>query len=349
MLLFIAFQLSAQVLCTIKDTSVSRLLEEGFDIVDEVIGRDSHGLVRLTPTYDIAGRTEEGTEVVPSWLFGDDGGTTVVHIYRDDVNSRVLKVRESDDWWIHYYATPPGMTFVNMLQHFTVNELCREEDQIYQDEIIYFSAMNDTGARWAYVIYARDTRFDELGERIPLVDGRRFPSEQLSFRQISNLLHTIIRLTFRHAITGDLRTGDYEDMSFHLSLTDPNEIFVIPPKFPRRYQGEVHDIDLFMFMGFIMHGQTALHWTFARIDNRVIVRQAFYRDSVTPDPVLDIRFRPLSELLGEAFAGYDLSTVSSHFQEWLRLITGEYYAAQPNADAIPKITDLIDPGQYVLK
>jgi hypothetical protein len=357
MLLLIAFQLSAQVLCTFKDTSVSRLLEEGFAIADEVMDRDSHGFKRLSTTQYIGNMREEGTEVVPSWLLGGGGGTTVIHLHGGDPALPIFEVRERVDWSIRYYCIDQRETATDMLYYLSIDEVLRREPYTYQDEIVYFSrpVMTDAGCLSAYVIYARDERFPQIAEQLPLLTRTGFASEQLSFRQISNLMHTIIGMALRlrrHSFGFEAILADYGSISFHRSMTDRERIFVIPPKHGfgfAIYRDEREDErKLFAFMAFIMHGQLNPDvYYFAYIDQ--VISHAFYRDSETPDPIRLIRFRTLRELLGDEFAGYQLRSVRNDIQEWLGLIREEWYKPEPNPAAIPSIADFITGVAYILK
>jgi hypothetical protein len=90
MLMLMVLYLSTHVLCTVRDTSLSRLIDEGFGVSDQVLARDSRGIDRVLSQFQGAGGPR--TDFVPSWLLAGVGGIGVeIHL-----GDRIIGVEYGD-------------------------------------------------------------------------------------------------------------------------------------------------------------------------------------------------------------------------------------------------------------
>jgi hypothetical protein len=199
MLLLIVLYLSTYVLCTVRDTSLSRLIDEGFGVVDEVMARDSQGFDRVVSRFQ--GRRGPKVDVVPTWLFGGAEGTSVeIHLgatlgrRHDELDSYELRhgrfdhrIQGMGNWIISYTL----QTAEYLSTELAANELMGRCRHIVPANVVYFSRPNpDTVSSWVYTIVDHSPRHLLLGAN-PIPTYRVMSATRLSLRQKSNIIEAV--------------------------------------------------------------------------------------------------------------------------------------------------------------
>jgi hypothetical protein len=366
MILLIVLYLSAHVLCTVRDSSLSRLIDEGFGVADQVMARDSRGFDRVVSQFQ--GRRGPQVDVVPSWLIGGAEGPSVeIHLGAPTNEDEDGDTDDDEEFgryeyeirgmanWIIYYSRPNARHAD--LNEFAANELMGRCRHIVPANVVYFSRPNpDTVSSWVYTIVDHGPRRSLLGANsIPTYRWMR--TTGLSLRQKSNIIEAVTDwslLLQRHP-----RIRDGADSLLTRSEVDPahdDPVFfmtripqsIIHP-LSRRDEGLSSVLSLVAHL--IHQGERTLDF----YDMDLFIRHAFFLDSDSPEPLYAFRltgppypyrFKTLQEVIWDEFPGYDREYIRSKFAEFVRLFRLEWNRPLPNPAEIPSIVDLIEEDQY---
>jgi hypothetical protein len=371
MLLLIVFYLSAHVLCTVRDSSLSRLIDEGFGVSDQVMARDSRGFDRVVSQFQGPGGPL--TDVVPSWLLGGVGGTSVeIHLgariiedgneYGDtddegEFDRLAYEIEGMDNWIISYTYQDAGLVD---LGKFAANELLFRCRYILPVNIVYFSRPNPgTAGSWIYTIVDNGPRRLLLGASP--VFTYMVVSMPFSLRRISQIIKaltdwSLLLRRYRHI-------RDRVDSLLGRSqadLTPDNPEFIMAmtktPGFrtPRPRSERVEDASkILLLLAHLIHHDANRHCNY---DLDEFIRRAFFLDSELPEPLNTIRgspcsyrFETLQEVIGDEFPGYEREYIRSKFAEFVRLFRLEWDNVEPNPVAVLSIVDLIEDQYHILK
>jgi hypothetical protein len=368
MLLLIVFYLSAHVLCTVRDSSLSRLIDEGFGVADQVMARDSRGFDRVVSQFQ--GRQGPQVDVVPSWLLGGADGTSVeIHLgaraNQDayyDVDTLEMGYGRYDyeiegmaNWIISYTQQDAGRFSLSEL---AANELLGRCRHILPARVVYFSRPNPhTVSSWVYTIVDNGPRRLLLGAS-PVPTYRWMSETRLTLRQKSNIIEAVTDwslLLRRHP-----RIRDGVDSLLTRSEVDPTqeypEFVMVITKIPelRIHRLSIRDEDVsnvLLLVAHLIHRDEKSISRYAFRNMSRFLAHAFFSYSDSPQPVNDdsghlYRFKSLQEVIGDEFPGYDREYIRSKFAEFVRLFRLEWDNVEPNPAAVPSMVDLIEEDQY---
>lgn len=371
MLLLIVLHLSAQVFCTVRDTSLNRLIDEGFGVAHEVMARDSRGVDRVVSQF--RGPRGAMIDVIPSWLVGGEEGTSVQirlgarvdGIEVDDVDrgldgrtAHEYEIQGMEDWIIRYEWNSVAATD---LQDMAANELLFRSRHTLPVNILYFSRPDpETPWSWCYTIV--DHRPRRLLFGIPQWAAEmRLPSP---LRKISSVIEAVIDwalLLRRYPHINDSARLIFGRSQINHSPDDPELTFVmVMPLGFHSVRDFVRDDDLTenleLVAGFIHHNERLDKFAFR--DAEEFVRHAFFIDSDSPGPIYadptfyhfhnEYTFKTLQEVLGDEFEGYDIDEVRSKFREFVELIRHEWNQRVPNHAAIPSLVSRVEDIDYFI-
>jgi hypothetical protein len=376
MLLFIVLQLSAQVLCTVRDTSLSRLIDEGFGVADEVWARDSGGFERVVSQF--RGPRGPMTDVIPSWLLGGGEGTSAIHLGahvnynpnfpgNEELKRSDYEIEGMGDWIISYTHEYAGRVDLGSL---AANELLHRSHYIRPVDIVYFSRPNPgTEKSWMYTIFDNGPRRLLLGPQ-PTWVREWVRLSVISFRQKCIKIQALMDLSLllrRHP-----RIHDSADFSVAVkvdhTVENPKLLLVNThrPRFRPQPVRVANLPDILYRVADLIHREdhnmpvvdygpyaySLRGWWAPRMEE--FLRHGFFLDSDSPEPFYPGRnhlytFKTLQEVLGDEFEGYDREYIRSKFREFVELVRHEWDQPEPNPAAIPSIVDLIEQTEYVLK
>jgi hypothetical protein len=387
MLLFIAFQLPAQVLCTVRDTSLSRLIDEGFGVADEVMAWDSHGFERIVsqfrgprgPQFDgvptwmfqgvksvvslFRGPREPLIDVVPSWLLGGGEGTSLIRlgarVEQDVQGIYEYEIQGMDNWIIRYSLVRTDLVD---LEQMAANELVHRTRHTLPVNIVYFSRPSpETEYSWMYSIRDDGPRRFLLGTNEPQT-LHWLRTNRIPFRGISSLIQAFIdwSLLLRRYPHIEVHVSYIINRSDQRMPEDPDWTLVMrkTPEFLRNEYRVIHEnvSSVLTLAAHFMHRHAEC---LARnTDDDLFHRGAFFLDSDSPESIIarknfmlrPYRFRTLQDVLGDDFQGYDRDYIRSRFGIFVELVKLEWDRPEPNPAAIPSIVDLIEQGEgYIFK
>jgi hypothetical protein len=335
--------------CAVRDMSLSRLVDEGFGVVDEVIARDSYGVERVVALFPHRSRTE----IVPSWLLGGgEEGKSIIHLGGMlGWSSRKIEyeILEREDWIISFYELFRGEFDGSDLMAITVSELLRRSRFTAAVGTIYFSRPNNSF--WSYAIREKPPK---LPQYTPNPFGFLFTNHRLTFRQLSEVIQANVEwslLLRRHPHLARAALATFRDTKFSF-IHDKLSVVLAESKLgDSRILERCENLgDLLTHVAHVIHDK---QWPIDRkpnFDN--FIRHAFFFDSPTPDPMetgnnwaglpTQYNFKALPDVLGDEFRDYQIDFVRYKFQEFVRLIEYEWDLAEPNPAAIPSIVQLIE-------
>jgi hypothetical protein len=368
MLVLIVLYLSTHVLCTVRDSSLSRLIDEGFGVSDQVMARDSRGFDRVVSQFQ--GPRGRKVDVVPSWLLGGAEGTSV-EIYlgvrtnqgeygggvdMEEFDRFEYEIQGMGNWIISY--TQQDARLVD-LGEFAANELLGRCRHILPANVVYFSRPDPGTARsWIYTIVDNGPRRLLLGA-IPIPAYRWMSETRLSLRQKSNIIEAVTDwslLLRRHRHIRDRADLLLSRCQVDPTPDNPEFVMINTPGF-RTHPRSVRVEDVSKILSLMAH---LIHYdersSSENYDIDEFLRRAFFLDSDSPEPIYAIRrlngpsrpyrFKSLQEVVGDEFPGYDMEYIRSKFAEFVRLFRLEWNRPLPNPAEIPSIVDLIEEDQY---
>jgi hypothetical protein len=354
MILLIVFLLSAHVIGTNRDVSVSRMFDEGFHVRDEVLARDSQGFDRVVSQF--RGPRAPGVDVVPSWLLGGAGGTTQVIHLGVPTNRRAdgydYEIQEMPGWTISYYEVDARHINIYMY-HLAANELLRRCRHIQAHNVVYFSRPNPgTTKSWVYTII-------DDGPPIPKVLW--IMSRAPSLRERCRVIETVTDLSLLRIRHPHIMIDPFQCLIHSLSRINLLDTGIMPSCSYCVHNHPARTLrDTLARIGQLIHsdsrGTFNLRFGFYTDE---FIRRAFFLDSETPAPLsnaegLVYQFRSLEEVIGSEFPEYARDEIPSKFAQFVDLFTHAWRMTESDPISIPprveSIVDLIDQiPPFVLK